>query len=491
MLLISLCGCTSVMADPPSNTPAKNIIFFLGDGMGPTTVTASRIYAVGEAGKLTIDRLKHSARIKTYSEDAQTTDSAPSMGAYMTGLKNKNDVISMPTGTLAKEPKDLKLANGQSIHNAINLCQPRIPEQTVPSLLELAIQRGKAVGVVTTAELTHATPAATYAHICHRDAKFDIAVQAVPNGLGYNPKLKEGIHVLMGGGRNHWTPYHAINNPQGRADQRHLIQEMQTQKYQYVETASALQQANPNQKILGLFSATSHLHYDLDRINKNIVEQPSLSEMTLKSIQMLEAQSKGRGWFLMVESGRIDHALHANNAKRALHETKAFDDAIHAAIQQVDLSNTLIVVTADHDHVMTFNGYNALTGKTTPNQPGILGLNYHYKITTQPDALAKKMADGKLHAPSLDVNGNTNTVLVFGNGKRQRENIQQSVTESQVFDDNYQQVVGVQLNRSETHGGGDVMLFADGKNAHLFKGTQDNTWVFQQIIKALGFTDHE
>ncbi|MEX7655804.1 alkaline phosphatase, partial [Pseudomonas aeruginosa] len=107
----------------------------------------------------------------------------------MTGLKNKNDVISMPTGTLAKEPKDLKLANGQSIHNAINLCQPRIPEQTVPSLLELAIQRGKAVGVVTTAELTHATPAATYAHICHRDAKFDIAVQAVPNGLGYNPKL--------------------------------------------------------------------------------------------------------------------------------------------------------------------------------------------------------------------------------------------------------------------------------------------------------------
>ena len=101
------------------------------------------------------------------------------------------------------------------------------------------------------------------------------------------------------------------------------------------------------------------------------------------------------------------------------------------------------------------------------------------------------MADGKLHAPSLDVNGNTNTVLVFGNGKRQRENIQQSVTESQVFDDNYQQAVGVQLDRSETHGGGDVMLFAEGKNAHLFKGTQDNIWVFQQIIKAVGFTDHE
>ncbi|OLO13320.1 hypothetical protein BUV99_13290, partial [Corynebacterium diphtheriae] len=89
------------------------------------------------------------------------------------------------------------------------------------------------------------------------------------------------------------------------------------------------------------------------------------TEMTSKAIDALQAQSHGQGYFLMVEGGRIDHALHANNAKRALQETKAFNDAIQTALDKVDLSNTLVVVTADHDHVMTFNGYAARTGQTT------------------------------------------------------------------------------------------------------------------------------
>jgi alkaline phosphatase len=95
--------------------------------MGPTTVTASRIYAVGENGKLAMDTMKHAARIKTYSEDGQTTDSAPSMGAYMTGQKNKNEVIAMSTGTVAVEPDDGTLPNGKSLAKAVNRC----PEQGV------------------------------------------------------------------------------------------------------------------------------------------------------------------------------------------------------------------------------------------------------------------------------------------------------------------------------------------------------------------------
>ena len=491
LLLTASISSSALYAADTTVTPTKSVIFFLGDGMGPTTVTASRIYAVGENGKLAMDRMKHAARIKTYSEDGQTTDSAPSMGAYMTGQKNKNEVIAMTTGTVAVEPEEGKLPNGKSLAKAINRC----PEQgssmvawmPALSILELAKKQGKAVGVVTTTELTHATPAATYAHICHRDAQYDIALQAVPKGKAYNPNLLDGINVLMGGGLNHWTPYDAVSNPKGRLDGRDLLAEFKQQGYQTVLSQSDLAQTVNTQKIFGVFSTQSHLNFDLDRLKKNIETEPSLAAMTSKAIDALQAQSHGQGYFLMVEGGRIDHALHANNAKRALQETKAFNDAIQTALDKVDLSNTLIVVTADHDHVMTFNGYAARTGQTTETNPGILGLSYDYNIAKEQNAYSKVLADGQVHNPYRDVNGATGTTLVFGNGTGKRLDIRDSISNEQAFADDYKQEVGVQLTKSETHGGGDVMLFAEGKNSNLFKGTQENTWVFEQLKKAFGF----
>ena len=491
-LLTSAITSCGVYAENYSDfSPTKNIIFFLGDGMGPTTVTASRIYAVGENGKLAMDTMKHAARIKTYSEDGQTTDSAPSMGAYMTGQKNKNEVIAMSTGTVAVEPDDGTLPNGKSLAKAVNRC----PEQGssvaagIPalSILELAKSKGKAVGVVTTTELTHATPAATYAHICHRDAQYDIALQAVPKGKGYNPKLLDGINVLMGGGLNHWTVYDDVSNPKGRLDGRDLRAELKQQGYQTASTQNELAQTVNNQKIFAVFSAQSHLNYDLDRVNKKFDSQPSLAIMTSKAIDALEAQNQGQGYFLMVEGGRIDHALHGNNAKRALQEAKAFNDAIQTALHQVDISNTLIVVTADHDHVMTFNGYAARTGRSTADNPGILGLSYDYNVAKEQNAYSKVLADGQMHNPYRDVNGATGTTLVFGNGTGPRLDIRESISNEQAFADDYKQEVGVQLEKSETHGGGDVMLFAEGQNSNLFKGTRENTWVFEQLKKAFGF----
>ncbi len=487
------CGMASSLVMPvyaDNINPVKNIIFFLGDGMGPTAVTASRIYAVGEDGKLTLDTLKHSARIKTYSEDAQTTDSAPSMGAYMTGQKNKNRVVSMTTGTDPVAPADAKLANGKTLAEAVNQCpQPdgaTSAGQAATTILELAKQQGKAVGVVTTTELTHATPAATYAHICHRNAKYDIAIQAVPNGKGYNPKLKDGLNVMLGGGRNHWTPYDAVQNPKGRLDQRNLINELKHNGYQWIENRQQLSKIKPQQKIIGIFSQQSHLDYDLDRLKNNNNQQPSLSEMTATAIDALQAQSRGKGYFLMVEGGRIDHALHANNAKRALQETVAFDQAIKTALAKVDLKHTLIVVTADHDHVMTFNGYAARTGKSSADNPGILGLSYDYTVAIEKNEYSKVLADGAVHNPYRDVHGATGTTLVFGNGAGKRLDVRQNISNEQAFADDYKQEVGVPL-KQETHGGGDVMLFAEGKNAHLFKGTRENTWVFEQLKKAFGF----
>ena len=430
---------------------AKNVILFIGDGMGPSVLTATRLYKVGEEGDLEMMKLPRSARIKTFSHDAQTTDSAPSMAAYTTGVKMNNEVIAMSSDTQAVAPaKDI---NG---NKGINNCTGD-NGTPVPTILELAKAAGKSVGAVTTTELTHATPAATYSHICHRDAAYAIAEQAVPGGAGFNAALGDGVDVLMGGGANHWTPYSASNKG-GRADGRDLTAELSAQGYQYVTTQSDLAKIESG-KVLGLFSAKSHLDYELDRVAKGAANtQPSLSEMTAKAIDLLSQNSQG--YFLMVEGGRIDHALHGTNAKRSLTDAVALDEAVKTALGKVDLTDTLIVVTADHDHTMTINGYSA---KGNP----VLDL--------------VKNGDG---STQNDVDGKPFTTLVFGNGPN-RQDLRPTLTSNQVMGDDYLQETGVKLG-SETHGGGDVMLFSGGAGSGRFKGTLDNTLVFGKLREALG-----
>lgn len=476
---------------------AKNIIFFLGDGMGPTVVTASRIYAYGESGKLTMDTFSRSVRIKTFSEDGQTTDSAPSMAAYMTGQKTRNEVIGMTPGTVAVEPSSGKAPDGTQVSNAVNRC-PEPGSSTAAgtpamTILELAKARGKKVGAITTTELTHATPAATFAHVCNRNAQFEIARQIIPGGVGYNSKLLDGVDVLMGGGRNHFTPY-SMSNSRGRIDGRNLLSELAAKGYTVAANKAEMQAAPLNKKYIGLYTATSHLAYDLDRLNGKAPDQPSLAEMTVKSLEMLQAQSGDKGYFLMVEGGRIDHALHGTNAKRSFQDTIAFDNAIKAALDKVkqtdpDLKNTLIVVTADHDHTLTFNGYNARTGKTTSTNPGILGLSYLYAVASSAAASNRILADGKPHAPAVDVNGRNGSVLVFGNGGGPRPTSRASISEQEAAADDYLQEVGIRMGApgSETHGGGDVLLYAEGAGSSIFKGTRDNTWVFSKLKEAFGF----
>ncbi|WP_421254843.1 MULTISPECIES: alkaline phosphatase [unclassified Aeromonas] len=445
--LFSALGATS----QAQAADAKNVILFIGDGMGPTVLTATRLFKVGEEGNLEMMKLPRSARIKTFSNDAQTTDSAPSMAAYTTGVKMNNEVIAMSSDTKAVAPgKDV---NG---NKTVNNCSSD-NGKPVPTILELAKAAGKSVGAVTTTELTHATPAATYAHICHRDAAYDIAAQAVPGGAGFNQALGDGVDVLMGGGANHWTPYSASNKG-GRNDNRDLTAEMKVQGYSYVTTQSELAKVTSG-KVLGLFSSKSHLDYELDRVAKGAANtQPSLSEMTAKAIDLLSKNSQG--YFLMVEGGRIDHALHGTNAKRSLTDAVALDEAVKTALGKVDLSNTLIVVTADHDHTMTINGYSA---KGNP----VLDL--------------VKNGDG---STQNDVDGKPFTTLVFGNGPN-RPDVRPVLTSDQVMANDYLQETGVKLT-SETHGGGDVMLFADGAGSNRFKGTLDNTKVFGKLREALG-----
>jgi len=450
-------GCSSESPAP------KNVIFFLGDGMGMTTMTAARIYAVGEDGDLTMDTLPETAFIKTFSNDAQVTDSAPSMAAYMTGVKMNNEVVSMSADTVAVSPgKDA--ATG--VTNSINNCTSS-NGSPVQTLLEMAITKGMGTGVVSTARLTHATPAATFSHICNRNAEYDIARQAVPGGAGYNTALGNGVDVLMGGISQYWVPFNATGNAaekKGRPDGRNLVNEMKAKGYTFVSDKTTFDAATTTSgsKIFGLFDqafSQGHMSYELDR---NAALEPSLAEMTSKAIDVLSKNSNG--YFLMVEGGRIDHALHGTNAKRALVDTIAFDDAIKAALAKVDLTNTLVVVTADHDHTMVFNGY---PKKGNP----ILDI-----VRSYTDGLPTKDADGK-----------TFTTLVFGQSPN-RPGDRADVDSATALGNDYLQEGTVKVaSGNESHGGGDVNLFATGAGSSTFKGTIDNTKVFTLIKSAFGF----
>jgi alkaline phosphatase len=449
-----LAACCALAAQAHAAPQAKNIIFFLGDGMGPTTITAARIFKYGEEGLLNFEKIERTARIKTYSANAQVTDSAPSMGAYMTGVKINNDVISMADASAIAPGKD---ANGNASVDRCGAGNGSSPQ----TILELAKAHGKAVGAITTTELTHATPASTFAHVCNRNMGYTIAQQIVPGGAGYNARLGDGVDVLMGGGRNHFTPFDKAANPHGRADGRDLLAEFAAHGYFVAKTRADMLSALPNRKFVGIYSGDSHLDYVLGRRP----EQPSLAEMTAKSIELLS--KKPDGFFLMVEGGKIDHALHDSNAKNALAETVGFDDAVQVAIDRMraidpGLEHTLIVVTADHDHTMVMNGY---PKRGNP----ILDIVRGY-------------ADGQ---PTRDADGKTFTTLVFGGGPN-RPDQRADVESSTALADDYKQETGVRL-AGEGHGGGDVKLYALGAGAAPFKGTMENTRVFDLMKAAFGF----
>jgi alkaline phosphatase len=437
-LLAALAGCATAPPQQTAGGKPKNIIFFLGDGMGINTLTAARIYAVGEDGQLTLDTLPESAFVKTFSNDAQVTDSAASMTAYMTGVKANNGVISMAGSSAAV------------------------------TLAELAKQRGMAAGLVTTTRVTDATPAATYAHVPKRELEAEIAASLVPGGAGYNAALgATGLDIVLGGGTDAFVK---------RSDGRDLLAELRARGYRTPTNTAELKALDERapQPVIGLFAGSDMTFSE----KRDAAKEPSLTEMTSKAIGVLSKNQNG--FFLMVEGGLIDLALHSTNAKRALQETVAFDQALKSAIAQMQaidpgLKNTLIVATADHDHTLLLNGYAKRTGPTTATQPGVLGL-------------IKQVADGK---PRRDLDGAPVTIIGFGTGENRVKGSRASqvaLTDEIVSADDYHQEAVVRMEPgNETHGGTDVYLGAIGAGAERFHGTIDNTHVFNVIKAAAGW----
>ncbi|TFW70976.1 alkaline phosphatase [Methylotenera oryzisoli] len=454
---------------------AKNVILFVGDGMGIATITASRIFEGqrkgldGERNQLAFESLPYLALSKTYSANQQTSDSAPTMTAMVTGVKTNDGGLSVNQSVARSEPS-----------NAV------IQANKLTTILEKAELSGRSTGIVSTARITHATPAATYAHTSNRDWEADsntpagsdvkdIAAQLIDR-FGER-QIGDGIEVVLGGGRVYLLPktqadpeYPSIKGK--RNDGRDLTQEFQTKfNAHYVWNKAQFDAFNPasGQRLLGLFEP-SHMQYDHDR-PADAAGEPSLAEMTDKAIDILK-QNKN-GYFLMVEAGRIDHASHANNAYRTLSETVALSDAVRLAMRKVDMKDTLIIVTADHSHTLTIGGY-AKRGNP------ILG-----KVVFPGSSAPEQALDGRPYTTISFANGAGYSAGENVHTQTPRAGRIEDMSAVDTEDPDFHQEVMVPL-ASETHAGEDVAIFAGGPNAQLFHGIQEQSYIYYVMEDATG-----
>jgi alkaline phosphatase len=423
-------------------TRPKNIIIFIGDGMGVSTVTAGRIFIgqekglMGEEYELSFDKFPQLALIKTYNTNAQVPDSAGTATAILSGYKTNIGAINV------KPNPDVKKM-------VFSSC---VMKNSPPTLLERAKKTGRSVGVISTARITHATPAAMYGHVVDRgwETKEDIDPKAAKFGCkSLSDQLLENIpDITLGGGAQKFTP-------------QQITDWQKKDGHIYVTDAQSFRSAPKNQTLLGLFTP-SHMSYEADRDD---TKEPSLAEMTTVTLDALAAREAG--YVMMVEAGRIDHAHHGTNAYRALKDMQAFDDAITAAVDKAG-DDTLILVTADHSHVFTMAGY---PKRGNP----ILGL------VRTPDPLG----EGAGLDPVLAADGKPYTTLGYHNGPNVRETTSEALTDNMVQAPDFRQQTAVNLS-SETHAGEDVALYAYGPGSWRFSGVMDQDEIGQILADLIG-----
>lgn len=462
-------ACSTVPAGQPlthfeshSDGKPKNVILFIGDGMGVSTVTAARIYdgqlrgSPGEENQLSFERFPHVALVKTYNSNQQVPDSAGTASAMNTGVKTRAGVIGI----------------GPDVHRGN--CSESL-EHVLPNAADRFVEAGKSVGIVTTTRLTHATPAAVYGRLPDRDWEADSDIPAAERNAGcrdFAAQLMEfPFAVALGGGRE---KFFGSREGGKRLDPLANFPDLWADETggHYVTTSSAMASASKDGKpLFGLFSK-SHMTYMLDRQDDS--DEPTLSQMTASAIERLEDDAEG--YFLMVEGGRIDHGHHEGRAAYALSETVEFANAVQVALDRVDLSETLILVTADHSHVFTIAGY------PTRGNP-ILGL-----------AMGNDHRGEPTGQPILAVDGLPYTTLGYQNGPGAmigearvapsadpRARQQALVPTGDTFSGSH--------HLSETHGGEDVALYATGAGSDSVHGVIEQNSIYWLLCKALESCD--
>ena len=432
---------------------AKNVILLIGDGMGISTVTAARIYAgqkQGQSGEeyvLPFETFDNVALVKTYNTDAQVADSAGTASAMHTGMKTRIGVLGYGPGVTTGD-----CASGSGHELGL--------------LGEEVKQRGLALGIVSTARLTHATPASVYARSVSRDWEGDTAIPEDQRGRGCSDIAQQLVaapfDVALGGGS---VAFFGKQNGGLRLDDgADLPGDWQAATGgHFVTTAADLAAAPADAPLLGLFSP-SHMTYMVDRDAES--SEPTLTDMTAAAVTRLAGDPDG--FYLMVESGRIDHGHHAGQAGYALEEAVEFARAIQWAIDNTDPAETLIMVTADHSHVFTIAGY--------PRRGNdILGL-------VVPPAAGGERGDD----PMLAADGKPYTTLGYANGPgavKPDAGGGRPIPETGVTA--HQQAL-VPLG-SETHAGEDVALYANGPGASNVRGVMEQNLIYDVIRTAYGW----
>ncbi len=454
--------------------PAKNVILFIGDGMGISTITAARIYAGQSAGEdgeshiLAMDTLPWSALSKTYSHNFQVSDSAGTAVAMVSGIKTLSGVLGVNSSV--------------SYGNCAS-----VPGTEVDTLFELAARAGLSTGLVSTARITHATPAASYAKVPLRDWEADTDMKGASSDTCKDIARQliewpEGsFDILLGGGRSKFltkeTPDPEYDGKTGdRADGRNLTEEWTAKspdhKFVFDKAGFEATDFTTSVKLLGLFEP-SHMQYEFDR-EADKAGEPHIADMTRAAITRLSQDEDG--YVLMVEGGRIDHAHHGGNAIRALEDAMAFDAAIATALEMTNPEETLIIVTADHSHTLSIAGY------AQRNNP-ILGLS----VSGMGGEGGSMGADGLPYTTLGYANG-PGACRVTGKDKDGKDILacgREDLTSVDTQAPDFRQPALVPLG-SETHAGEDVAALASGPGANLISGVMEQNELFHVMGRALG-----
>ena len=458
----------------PKERAAKNVILFIGDGMSIAHRTAARMLSKGISqghygGDLAMDDMPHMALVSTAGTDSIVTDSANSMAAYTTGHKSCVNALGV-----------------YCARNKSTLAHPRV--ETITSLVKRKL--GLAVGIVTNTEIEDATPAAMFAHTRRRSDYNDIVqmlFDAEPD-------------VIMGGGTPNFLPKSAPGSK--RADELDYIGKFKAKGYKMVETASALAStgdAADTTRLLGLFN-TQNIDGALDRrlLKAGSVprfpDQPDLVEQVQAALKILERRPEG--FFLTVESGRIDKYSHSLDWERAVFDTIMLDNAVRTAKDWAAArKDTLIIVVADHAHPISIIGTidDGRPGERLRDKVGI------YADAGFPNYPA---ADASGFPPSVDVS--RRLFVSFGaypdhcrSGKPYLAGEfvparADAGSKVQVANEEYCGPTATRMQgnlpftaSTGVHSADDVILTASGPGAEQFRGHMENTRVFRAIATAL------
>lgn len=333
--------------------PVKNVIMLIPDGCGAEQYTLARWV---KGAPLALDPVLVGG-VRTYIADSVVADSAPAATAYASGLRTSDKRIGVgpqAEGLLPGEPPPGEMAL-----------------RPLATVLEAARLTGRSTGLVATARVTHATPAAFAAHVSARDDEVAIAKQMAHRGLD----------VLMGGGRRQFLPVSAGG---ARADGLDLLAQLAGRGYQTPRTRQELAALDTGRgrRVLGLF-ADDHLRAELDR-PEMAPDEPTLAEMTAKALEVLAKNPKG--FFLMVEGSQVDWACHANDPAHLVGDLLAYDRAAQVALDFARRDkSTLLIAMSDHNTGgMSIGNYSTSKSYSQTKLAGLLEPLARMRLTAKP-----------------------------------------------------------------------------------------------------------